>query len=125
MAEVVALLASVAGVSTAGIQIAALLYSSIQHVKGMQDEIENVAREVEILSSVFEEISTTLQFGQEDIQSASNLRISRRAIVTISDLVQDSQSLYEKIGNAISHQSKLKGVNCLAHNLPARCFDTV
>ena len=106
MAEVVALLASVAGVSTAGLQIAKLLYSSIQHVKNMQDDIRNVAREVEALSSVFEEIGTALQVGQDDMESASSLRISRRAIVTISELVKDSQDLHGKIGITIFHQSE-------------------
>jgi hypothetical protein len=115
MAEIVGLIASIAGVSTAGIQIATLLCSSIRFVKGLEDEIKNVAREVETLSSVFEEISTTLQLGNEESSSSTTkFNISRRAILTISDLVQDSQSLYEKIGDAVSHQSKLKGVNiCL------------
>ena len=111
MAEIVGLLASVAGVSTAGIQIAALLYGSIQQLKGMQDEIKGIAREVETLSSVFDEIGTALQFEQEDGQSTSKLRFSRRAITTISDLVQDTQELYEKIRKSISNLNTLKVVS--------------
>jgi hypothetical protein len=64
-------IASIAGVSTAGIQIATLLCSSIRFVKGLEDEIKNVAREVETLSSVFEEISTTLQLGNEELSSST------------------------------------------------------
>lgn len=121
MAEIVGLIASIAGVSTAGIQIATLLYSSIRFLKSLEDEIKSVAREVETLSSVFEEISTTLQLGNEESSSsAMRFHVSRRAIVTMSDLVQDSQSLYEKIGNAVEHQSKSKGVNiCLSGKIPA------
>lgn len=112
MAEVLGLLASIAGVSTAGINIATRLYSTTRLVKGLEDEIKSVAREIETLSSVFEEISTTLQLGNEESQPpVTKLNVSRSAVVTLSDLVQDSQSLYEKIGHAVSDQTNLKGVS--------------
>lgn len=113
MAEIVGLLAAIAGVSTAGLQIAKLLHSSIQFVEGLEDEIQTVAREMETLSSVFEEISTALQFGDNESSSSSsaaNFTVSRSAIVTLSGLVQDSQNMYEKIGSAVSYQSKIEMV---------------
>lgn len=112
MAEVLGLLASIAGVSTAGINVATHLYSITRLFKGLEDEIKSVAREIETLSSVFEEISTTLQLGNEGSSTPiTKLNVSRSAIVTLSDLVQDSQSLYEKIAQTVSDQSNLKGVS--------------
>ena len=114
MAELVGLLASIAGVTTAGLQVAKLLYSSIQHLKGMQDEIQGVAREIQTLSSVFGEISRALQLGGDDIQSTSHLMVSRNAVTTISGLVEDSQNLYAKIEIVLQdNKSLLKLVSTL------------
>lgn len=118
MAEIISLLASIAGVTMAGIHIAKLLRSSVLFVMALEPEIIDVVRQVETLSSVFEEISTTLQLRSEGLSSSTKINFSRRAIVTIANLVQDSQSLYEKTAHAASHRNKFVGVKPISLTVP-------
>jgi len=105
MAEVLGVVASIAGVTTAGFQIAKRLYDSVKLIARIEDELRAVAREVEALSSVFDEISSALQADQSTTKA-----ISRRAISTISDLVKDSQTLYDKIEKVLPRQTSHREV---------------
>ena len=100
MAEILVLLAAIAGVSTSGLQVAKLLYSSVRFTRRLEDETRSAAREVEALSSVFEEISTVLQ-SRTEASATAQLTLSRTAIATIADILKDSQSLYDKIGTTV------------------------
>ena len=112
MAELVGLLASIAGVATAGIQISKILYSAVLIVKDFEEEVSSVAREVTVLSSAFSEISNAIQAGNDD-----DLRVSSAAIVTIADLVKDSQDIYNKIRRAVDNQPGIASVCILTDYL--------
>jgi len=105
MAELVGLLASIAGATTAGIQISKILYSAVRTVRDLEEEVSSVAREVTVLSSAFDEISNAIQAGNED-----GLRVSSAAILTIADLVKDSQDVYSKIRRTVDNQPSIASV---------------
>lgn len=106
MADIVGLLASVAGVATAGIQISALLYKTVQEIRGLNEEITSVARDVKILSAVFGELSTAIQTSQNN-----GIKVSTSCMDTLVDLIQDSQHLYGKIGDAVEGSKSLVRVS--------------
>lgn len=96
MAELIGLLASIAGVATAGIQVSTLLYKTVQDIRGLGEEITSVARDVKILSVVFGELSDAIQTSR-----ANGIDVSASCMVTLAELVKDSQRLYGKIGDAV------------------------
>ena len=100
MAELVGLLASIAGVAIAGNQTSTLLYSTVRKLRGVREEIAHVAREVTTLSTAFSEICNAIQADSEE-----GLAVFSAAILTIANLVQNSQDVYRKIHQAVSHQS--------------------
>lgn len=106
MAELVGLLASVAGVATAGIQLSALLYKTVQEIRGHSEEITGVARDVKILSAVFGELSTEIQNSEKN-----GIKVSASCMGTLADLVEDSQHLYGKIGDAVDGSKNLLRVS--------------
>ena len=99
MAEI-GLIASVVGVVTAGAKVSKLLYTYGKAFNNAASEINDVAREVDCLTGVLDEIGTLLQSSQGDRHGRLS---SRKALQTIESIVDGRRELYKEVESAISH----------------------
>jgi hypothetical protein len=88
------LLAGIAGVATAGIQVSKAMYDLISSIHGTPKEVSDIAREVSDLSSVLSELRRALREGR-------NL-YRRKLLRRISSAIQRIGQIHAEIHDMIS-----------------------